>query len=669
VKIEAVYIFPLPQNAAVDDMTMLVGDRVIKGTIKRKEEARAIYEAARASGRIAGLLDQERPNIFTQAVANIMPGATVKISISYVEALSYEAGSFEFMFPMVVGPRYLPRSVADADRVSPPVTAKGTRAGHDISIDVAVDAGVDLHAIQSPTHEIAIERPSAQRATIRLARRTVIPNKDFLLRYDAAGRKIGDAVLTHRDERGGFVTLMLTPPQQLPAITDITPKELVFVLDTSGSMHGFPIEKAKETMQLALDGLHPQDTFNLVTFSGETEILFPQPVAATLANLEQARRFLESRTGRGGTEMMKAIRAALEPSDSQDHVRVVCFMTDGYVGNDFEILAAIRRHPNARVFAFGIGSSPNRYLLDNMALLGRGDVEYVSLNDDGSAAARRFHKRVRTPLLTDISIDWAGLPVTDVHPARIPDLFSAKPVVISARYSGPAKGVIRLRGKASAREIVREIPLALPASEARHDVLASLWARRRIDDLMAEDQLGIQHSTMRTELREEVTKLGLDFRLMTQFTAFVAVEELTITDGGQPRRVEVPVEMPEGVSYEGVFGEMAIAQAMVKAPMATLAGGFVPRRTLRLEQDEARPAATAPRSNIDPSLLAIRTGKVRIQIALAEASAANLAALKKLGFELLAHPHSGRLVIGNLDAAKLQELARLPFVRYIGKAA
>jgi Ca-activated chloride channel family protein len=625
------------------------------------------------------LLDQERPNIFTQAVANILPGATVKITISYVELLPYDSGSYEFVFPMVVGPRYVPQSVSDAGRITPPVTAKGTRAGHDISVEIALDAGTPLDALESPTHEVAIERPSAARATVRLARRTAIPNKDFVLRYDVAGRKIEDAVLAHRDARGGFLTVMLTPPERL-AVAEVTPKELVFVLDTSGSMHGFPIEKAKETMRLALDALNPRDTFNLITFAGDTEILFPEPVAATPANLAQARRFLESRTGRGGTEMMKAIRAALDPSDAHRHVRIVCFMTDGFVGNDFEILSEIRRHPNARVFSFGIGNSVNRFLLDNMGLLGRGDVEYVGLHDDGSAAARRFHERVRSPLLTDIAIEWAGLPVTDVHPARIPDLFSAKPVVISARYSGPAKGSIRLRGKLAGREFMREIPVTLPAAEPRHEALATLWARRSIDDLMAEDLLGAQHGTVREDLREAVTKLGLEFRLMTQFTSFVAVEEMTVTEGGRPRRVQVPVEMPDGVSYEGIFGEVGMERARAVAPMAmpaiagyrrgvagSVAGGViggVPSQVRR----QALLAPEPPASKIDPALLAITQGKVKIQIALADASAANLEALKKLGFQIVAHPHKGRLIIGTIDAPRLAELARLPFVRYVGKA-
>ena len=239
---------------------------------------------------------------------------------------------------------------------------------------------------------------------------------------------------------------------------DVTPKELVFVLDTSGSMSGFPIEKAKETMKLALDNLYPADSFNLITFSGDTHVLFPAPRPATKENLEKAQAFLASRSGGGGTEMMTAIKAALDPSDAQNHLRIVCFMTDGYVGNDMAIIDEVQKHPNARVFAFGIGGSVNRFLLDKMAEHGRGEVEYVGLNDDGSAAARRFHERVRNPLMTDIAIDWNGLPVADVYPQRIPDLFSAKPLMLTGRYTAAGSGTIRLKGKMSGREFVREIP-------------------------------------------------------------------------------------------------------------------------------------------------------------------------------------------------------------------
>ena len=332
---------------------------------------------------------------------------------------------------------------------------------------------------------------------MRLKDQATIPNKDFILKFDVAGKTISDAVMTHRGAQGGFFTLILQPPERVTA-ADVTPKELVFVLDTSGSMSGFPIEKAKETMKLALDNLYPEDTFNLITFSGDTHVLFPQPVPATRENLQLAQSFLASRQGSGGTEMMSAIRAALAPSDEQDHVRIVCFMTDGYVGNDMEIISEIQNHPNARVFAFGIGSSANRFLLDKMAEQGRGEVEYVTLEDDGSAAARRFHERVRNPLLTDIEIDWAGLPVADVYPKRLPDLFSAKPLILTGRYESAARGAIRLRGNLAGQTFMKEIPIELPKLQNAHDVLATLWARARIDDLMSQNYAGIQNDDPQT---------------------------------------------------------------------------------------------------------------------------------------------------------------------------
>jgi Ca-activated chloride channel family protein len=392
-------------------------------------------------------------------------------------------------------------------------------------------------------------------------------------------------------------------------------------------------------------------------------VLFPTPVSATRENLRAAQEFLQSRRGGGGTEMMKAIRAALAPTASQKHIRVVCFMTDGYVGNEAEIIAEIQKYSNARVFSFGIGSSVNRYLLDKMAEVGRGEVEYVTLKDDGSAAARRFHERVRNPLLTDINLEWNGLPVTDMYPARVPDLFDAKPIVISGRYTGPAKGALRIRARYAGNAITREVPVNLPAVESKHNVLASLWARTKID--------AISHQP--GEHREEVTKLGLDFNLMTQFTSFVAVEETIMTDGTVPRRVDVPVEIPEGVSYDGIFGEQERDVAMIR-PMTFVAGQAAPaaapmerskmqvtagREALASMRDEVRAAV-----KLSPALTGA-TGIVRVYVLLNDDSPAALAALKKLGFVVVAKPQTAKVVIGRIDASKLKELSELAAVRFV----
>jgi len=604
-KIEAVYVFPLPQDAAVDDMVMLVGDRRIVAEMKEREEARRVYEAARAAGHIASLLDQERPNIFTQAVANIEPGVEVAIEISYIETLKYEDGRFEWVFPMVVGPRYIPGHpllkvppvpleqqgkvsgldasqhpqepyepkgtgwspdtdrVPDASRITPPVVKPGYRAGHDISLTVTIDAGLPIVDLGSVLHQIAVQRLDGRAESpvrVTLPNLAEIPNRDFILHYRLGTEQIGDALLVHQDQRGQFFTLILQPPQRVvPA--QLVPRELIFVLDTSGSMSGFPIEKAKEVMSRLIGSMRPADTFNVITFSGDTRILWNLPRPATPANVAEAQQFLASRHGGGGTEMMKAINAALTPTPvlrdpGVMSLRIACFLTDGYVGNDMEIIGAVKRNAGTtRVFSCGIGNSVNRFLLDSMAAAGRGEVEYVTLQSDVEAAVQRLHERILAPVLTDIQIDWGELPVTEVYPAHIPDLFSAKPIMVHGRLTSPASGTVTLRGNTGAGPFEQLVQLQWPQRPPDHAALPSLWARAKVADLMMQDYGALQTGQFPADLKRQVIALGLEYRLVTQFTSFVAVEELTVTVGGQPTKITVPVEMPDGVSYEGVFGE------------------------------------------------------------------------------------------------------------------
>jgi Ca-activated chloride channel family protein len=372
-------------------------------------------------------------------------------------------------------------------------------------------------------------------------------------------------------------------------------------------------------------------------------------------------------------------------------------MTDGYIGNDMAILGEVQNHPNARVFAFGIGSSVNRFLLDKMAEHGRGEVEYVGLQDDGSTAARRFHERVQHPLLTDISVDWDDLDVSEIYPKQLPDLFSAKPLVLTGRYTTPGKATIRLRGKVAGRSVVRKIEVEFPGFEPNNDVLATLWARTKIADLMAQDYRGIQQGTPKPKVQEAITQLGLDYRLMTQFTSFVAVEELMITEGGQPRRIEVPVEMPKGVSYEGVFGEniqLSFSSRMgTMKPAAqmsqSLLGGMVaadasvaPMFERRVETDFMRRPKES-QSKLDSTLLGmlkkkekresfsaeesakIQNGKIMVQVWLTNTKAEALSQLKKFGFKLVIQPKSGQLVIGYISIEQLEALAKLSNVQYV----
>ncbi|HEV2987741.1 MAG TPA: VIT domain-containing protein [Candidatus Angelobacter sp.] len=616
--VEAIYVFPLPHDSAVDGMTMRVGDREIRAVIHEREEARKIYEAARSAGHTTALLDQERPNIFTQSVANIPPNSKVEVNLSVIELLKYEAGTYEFAFPLVVGPRYIPgaskgqnqpaqnrgakvenvsfgsgtdgdsdsrgtmadtNQVQDASRISPPVAGIHTddaHAGHDVSMEVNLAAGVPIVGIHSTSHKILADRTAADAFHVQLAADTVLPKKDFILKYKVAGQGIGDALLTHADHSGGYFAFILQPPDRVLDGSTV-PRQVIFVLDTSGSMDGFPLEMAKKTIRRALDNLRPEETFNLITFSGDTRILFPEPVPPTQENIAAAKTVLDGAYGSGGTEMMGAIRAALgdgeaspKPAGGVEPVRVVCFMTDGYVGNDAEIVAEVQKHPEARVFSFGIGTAVNRFLLSKMAEAGRGEVEFVTKSSEAQGAADRFYERVHSPVLINVSIEWNGLPVSEVLPTRIPDLFSAKPVIITGRYAKAGKGTLVIRGTQAGGPFRREIAVDFGAENAGNAVLEKIWARRKVDDYMSQDWMGIQQG--QSKYKAEIVQVGLAHSLATQYTSFVAVETRTVVQDGKPVRIEVPVELPEHVSPLAVPGQGQVTNTFSGAQLQRFAG-------------------------------------------------------------------------------------------------
>ena len=456
--IEAVYVFPLPENAAVNDMTMKIGDRTIRGLIKKREEAREIYQQARAAGQVAGLLEQERPNIFTQSVANITPGAEILIEIHYVQDLKYDHGTYEFTFPMVVGPRYIPGTpvgrtgggwapdtdrVPDASRITPPVLKPGERTGHDISLSVDLNAGVPIQDLRCRSHEVEMQRTGDRRATVSLKPFDTIPNKDFMLAWDVAGERPEMALLTHREgDSGGFFSLMIQPKAEFEA-GEIAPRELIFVVDCSGSMRGEPIAAAKQAMRRVITHMQPNDTFRVIRFSEAASQLSQEPLANTTDNIKRGLVYIEQMEGSGGTQMIEGIKAALDYPADPERMRIVCFMTDGYIGNETEILAAIEEKlGGARLFSFGVGTSVNRYLLENMAEVGRGTVEYMRPGEDSSGVIDRFYERIDRPFLVDLDIDWGDLQVADIYPRRIPDLFAAQPVILHGRYTEPGSGPI-----------------------------------------------------------------------------------------------------------------------------------------------------------------------------------------------------------------------------------
>jgi Ca-activated chloride channel family protein len=565
-KIEAVYVFPLPHNAAVSEFVMTVGERRIRGIIREREEAERIYQEARGQGYVASLLTQERPNVFTQSVANIEPGKAIDIDIKYFHTLRYSDGEYEFVFPMVVGPRFNPPGMStgvgavargaqgtSGQKTEVQYLSPNERSGHDIALRAEVDAGVAIEKIWSPSHAVETQTVSASRATVALTPHDRVPNKDFVLRYRVAGRTVKSALLVDRAGEGGYFTLLLQPPADL-ADLPAAPQEMIFVLDCSGSMSGVPIAKSKDAVRRALKRLRPDDTFQIITFSNNASQFGPAPIAGTPANVHTGLAYIDRLEGEGGTMMMEGIKAALDFPHDDRRLRTVSFLTDGYVGNDREILGEVEKRLGAsRLFSFGVGSSVNRYLLEGMARIGRGAVAFVGLDgQSGVEAVDRFYDRIRHPGMTDIQVDWGGLKVTGVYPQRIPDLFVGRPVVLTGRFTGTGKTVVRVRGKVGGKARELAVPVDLDGAES-HAALAQVWARMRIADL--EDRATWSAAPEQRELAHEIKKVALEFGLMSEFTAFVAVDSATRTAGAHGTTVPVAVPVPEGVKYETTVQE------------------------------------------------------------------------------------------------------------------
>ncbi|MBD3176073.1 MAG: VWA domain-containing protein, partial [Armatimonadia bacterium] len=511
--IEAVYVFPLPENAAVNDMVMQVGDRTIRADIQTREQARETYEEAVAAGQRAALLEQERPNIFTQSVGNIMPGDEIEITITYVQDLKYDHGTYEFVFPMVVGPRFIPGQpvqapwegggwapdtdqVPDASRITPPVLTPDTRSGHDIDVHVSLNAGVPIQGLRCTSHEITSEEIDDSRADIKLHPSDTIPNKDFILKYDVMGEAPEFAFLPYHGPEGGFFLMMIQPKADYTQ-REITPKEMIFVVDCSGSMSGAPIETCKMAMKRCVSGMNGSDTFNVIKFSDAANGFADKPVANTSENVDRALEFIDGMAGTGGTQMIEGIKAALDFPHDPERLRIVFFMTDGYIGNETEILGAIDdKLGDARLFSLGVGSSVNRFLLEEMSRVGRGTVQYVRQDEEPGEVVERFYERIDKPFLTHIEVATEGVDLVDVYPDPIPDLFSAQPVTLVGRYRDSGRGTVRVEGRIAGEPWSTEIPVTLPGGEEGNDALASLWARKRIADLTASMYQGEDEATV-----------------------------------------------------------------------------------------------------------------------------------------------------------------------------
>jgi Ca-activated chloride channel homolog len=568
-KIEAVYLFPLPEKAAVNEFVMTIGERKIRGILREKEEAQRIYEDARAQGYRASLLVQHRPNIFEQKVANIEPGKRIDVNIRYFHALAYEDGWYSFVFPTVVGPRYNPlgsqspvAALPREDFREPPSGAAvrylrpTERSAHDLGISVDLDAGVEIEDLTS-SHEIATSRDGESRAHVTLAAGDTIPNRDFILKFRVAGETIKSNLLTYTDERTqqGYFTLLVYPPRTHNNLRRQA-LEMVFVVDTSGSMAGQPIGQARDAIKAALDRLDPRDTFQIMNFSSDVHQFASKPLPATYDNIERAREYVRRLGGEGGTEMLSGIRAALGFPRDAERTRYVTFLTDGYIGNEAEILGEVQRTiGDARIFSFGVGNSVNRYLLDGLATEGRGTVAYLGLEDSATDVMDYYFERISRPALTDVAIDWNGLAASDVYPARLPDLFPGRPVVVTGKFRGTPDDVA-IRGRLGASTVSLDVGAA---RDSRQPALRSIWARLRIEDLARRQTLT---GDPNGALADSIRATAIEHSLMSAYTSFVAVDATERTAGERGTTVNQAVPVPEGVRYDTtVSGERrAIAE-------------------------------------------------------------------------------------------------------------
>ncbi|NQE36254.1 VIT domain-containing protein [Microcoleus asticus] len=565
--LEAVYVFPLPDEAAVDDMEIKIGDRTIKADIKLREEALEIYEQARQQGRTAGLLEQERDNIFTQSLANIKPGEKIEVTIRYTESLKFAGGDYEFVFPMVVGPRYISGNSTDADRINPPVLPPGTRSGHNIAVSVEIDAGVAIGDVRSTSHQITTDR-SGNIVQVQLANSDTIPNKDLILRYRVAGENTRATILTQSDKRGGHFATYLIPALNYKT-NEIVPKDVVFLMDTSGSQQGEPLAKSKELMRRFIQGLNPNDTFTIIDFANTTKALSTTPLANTAANRQSAINYIDKLQANGGTELLNGIQAVMNfPGAATGRLRSIVLITDGYIGNENEVLAQVQRSlkPGNRLYSFGVGSSVNRFLLNRLAEVGRGTSQVIRQDEQSAEATEKFFRHINSPVLTNIQISWEGVgEKPEIYPIAPPDLFASQPLVLFGKKTDRSNGQLRIRGTLAGGKAYEQVlpvnfaqsggrqrestSVAATATDFGNPAVAQLWGRSRIKDLMNQ-MFGAETKS----LVEAVTNTALTYRLLSEYTAFVAVsEEVRVEPDGTRRRVQVPVELPQGVSYEGIF--------------------------------------------------------------------------------------------------------------------
>jgi Ca-activated chloride channel family protein len=550
--LHARYVFPASTRAAVYGMTMTVGDVRIVAKIRERETAAREFEAAKQEGKSASLLEESRPNVFTMKVANVLPGDTILVELKYTELLVPTDGVYEFVYPTVVGPRYSEKHDSEAspadEFVRAPYTHQGEPPRSQFHLAGVVSTGVPIQDLASPSHELLFRSTGQSRVEMTLPDSEQLSgNRDFILRYRLAGQQISSGLLLYEGRDENFFLLMAEPPK---AVTpdELPAREYVFVVDVSGSMYGFPLDTARKLMGDLVSVLRPTDTFNIVVFADGFETFASVSVPATRPNLARALQFLGRKEGGGGTRLQAALERAVAIPPQPAVSRSIVLLTDGYIEAEAAVFEFVRSElDDANFFAFGIGTSVNRFLIEGVARAGLGEPFVVTEPGEAADAAVKLRRYIDTPVLTGIDVTFVGLDTYDVEPRKVPDLFASRPIVVFGKWRGQAGGSVEISGTTGRGHYHTSIPIGPENADASHRALRHLWARTRIAELS-----DFGPSAPDADRVAAITSLGLTYGLLTPYTSFVAVHELVRTAGGSGDEVDQPLPLPEGVSDRAV---------------------------------------------------------------------------------------------------------------------
>ncbi len=606
--LEGVYVFPLPEQSAVDALHMEIGSRVIEGEIKGRDEAKQAYEAAKDAGQKASLVEQERPNIFTNSVANIGPHESIVIRIEYQETVKQDGGVYSLRFPLVVAPRYNPEPndvsvvdygvkqgpvdpVPDRDRITPPVLDPA-KAGkiNPVSIQVKLNAGFALGDVKSSFHQITLNKTGDETATLSLAQGTVPADKDFELTWSPQAASVPQTALFHETVGAEDYLLAMVTPPTLDGAPELLPRELIFVIDNSGSMAGTSIVQAKQSLLFALDRLRPGDRFNVVRFDDTMDTLFDKAVDASSENLAIAKNFVSRLDAAGGTEMLPALKAALKDTSPNDTTRLrqVVFLTDGAVGNEAQLFDEIAKHVGrSRLFTVGIGSAPNTYFMRRAAELGRGILTEIGSEEQVLERMSALFTKLENPVMVGLKAAWPTGTSVEVWPDPLPDLYAGEPVVLSAKVTS-MNGELHLSGTFDGKPWTA----ALKISDAIEGAgVAKLWARSKIASLEAK----LYTDPSATGIDKAIETVALEHHLVSSQTSLIAIDKTKSRPDGQGvASVDMPVNLPDGWVYDKVFGAPASGAAMQKAMrpggMNNALGGALPLMREALPVPSARPS-------------------------------------------------------------------------------